>query len=136
MRQRGLNQQQLARQSDVSDSEVSRILAQKSQPGLENAYRLARAVGVSLDYLVDDTLDQPPDENPQRFEDVEREILRLCRDMGYAEAANILRIISMLGPTLALQRLIAAKPLIEPIEPATKSHGHMGSGMGAFAQSG
>ena len=136
MRQKGLNQQQLARQSDVSDSEVSRILAQKSQPGLENAYRLARAVGVSLDYLVDDAMDQPPDENPQRFEEAEREILRVCKDMGYSEAANVLRIISMLGPNLALQRLIAAKPIVEPVDAAAKAHGHIGAGVGAFAQSG
>ena len=34
---KGFNQQKLARMSRVSDSEVSRILGGKSQPGLENA---------------------------------------------------------------------------------------------------
>ncbi len=51
---KGFNQQRLARASGVSDSEVSRILAGKSQPGLENALKLSRAVGVSLDYLADE----------------------------------------------------------------------------------
>ena len=57
---KGLNGQKLARLSGVSDSEVSRILGGKSQPGLENAFRLAQAVGVSLDYLADDSLDSRP----------------------------------------------------------------------------
>ena len=52
--QLGLNGQKLARKSDVSDSEISRIMNGKSLPGLENAIALARAVGVSLDYLADD----------------------------------------------------------------------------------
>ena len=56
----GLNGQRLARKSEVSDSEISRILAGKSRPGLENAFRLAKAVGVSLDYLADDTLETDP----------------------------------------------------------------------------
>ena len=40
----GLNGQKLARLSQVSDSEISRILQGKSRPGLDNAFRLARAV--------------------------------------------------------------------------------------------
>src|SRR5271170_3230656 len=55
--QLGLNGQKLARKSDVSDSEISRIVNGKSLPGLENAIALARAVGVSLDYLADDSLE-------------------------------------------------------------------------------
>ena len=39
---KGLNGQKLARLSQVSDSEISRILAGKSLPGLENAYKLAQ----------------------------------------------------------------------------------------------
>ena len=40
--QLGLNGQKLARKSDVSDSEISRIMNGKSLPGLENAMALAR----------------------------------------------------------------------------------------------
>ena len=60
--QLGLNGQKLARKSDVSDSEISRIMNGKSLPGLENAIALARAVGVSLDYLADDALDADPNQ--------------------------------------------------------------------------
>ena len=60
MARQGLNGQKLAQRSKVSDSEISRILAGKSRPGLENAFRLARAVGVSLDYLADDALEIDP----------------------------------------------------------------------------
>ncbi len=134
MRQKGLNQQQLARQSDVSDSEVSRILAEKSQPGLENAYRLAKAVGVSLDYLVDESLDKPPDDNPHKHDEVEREILRMAKDLGYSEAVQLLRIVSILGANLSLQRLIAAKPIIEAVDPISKPSLHSGVSLG-MAQS-
>ena len=58
--QLGLNGQKLARKSDVSDSEISRIMNGKSLPGLENAMALARAVEVSLDYLADDKVDHDP----------------------------------------------------------------------------
>ena len=43
MNGQGLNGQKLARLSQVSDSEISRILQGKSRPGLDNALRLAQA---------------------------------------------------------------------------------------------
>ena len=60
MNAKGLNGQKLARLAQVSDSEISRILQGKSRPGLENALRLAQALGVSLDYLADDNIDNEP----------------------------------------------------------------------------
>ena len=60
MDRQGLNGQKLARLSQVSDSEISRILQGKSRPGLDNALRLAKALGVSLDYLADDKLEVEP----------------------------------------------------------------------------
>src|SRR5271168_5387226 len=59
-----LNGQKLARQAQVSDSEISRILQGKSRPGLDNAYRLAKAVGVSLDYLADDSVEHDTTAQP------------------------------------------------------------------------
>src|ERR1700722_20603310 len=72
---KGLNGQKLARLSQVSDSEISRILAGKSLPGLENAYKLARAVGISLDYLADDTLDADPAKAADSTSDLEKGLL-------------------------------------------------------------
>src|SRR5436853_4885341 len=89
MVRRGLNGQKLARTSKVSDSEISRILAGKSRPGLENAFRLARAVGVSLDYLADDSLETDPLANTDPLTTDERELLDLAHGIGSARAARI-----------------------------------------------
>src|ERR1700676_1662275 len=89
MVQLGLNGQKLARTSKVSDSEISRILAGKSRPGLENAFRLARAVGISLDFLADDTLDVDPIEHADPLTPDERELLDLAHGIGTARAARV-----------------------------------------------
>ena len=44
----GLNGQRLARDSKVSDSEISRILAGKSRPGLENALFAIAVVSIPV----------------------------------------------------------------------------------------
>jgi transcriptional regulator with XRE-family HTH domain len=110
-----LNGQKLARQAQVSDSEISRILQGKSRPGLDNAFRLAKAVGVSLDYLADDALDhdttttQPADNLSME----ERKILTLAQKIGFSEVLTILETIRFLGYDLAMTRLVGAKPIIE-----------------------
>ena len=113
MVRRGLNGQKLARVSQVSDSEISRILAGKSRPGLENAFRLARAVGVSLDYLADDTLDADPAQSSDPLTPEEREILDLAHGIGSARAIRILDIVRYLGCDIAMHRLLGAKPIVE-----------------------
>lgn len=100
---RGFNQQKLARLSGVSDSEVSRILSGKSQPGLENALKLARAVGVSLDYLADDQLDREP--APADGIPWEGELKELCRDIEPRNALQLLLAARTLGIDLVLRRL-------------------------------
>lgn len=111
---RGFNQQKLARLSGVSDSEVSRILGGKSQPGLENALRLARAVGVSLDYLTDDDLeaDAPPRAGQSSWDE---ELLDLARELGERNAAQVLLAAQTLGMEVALRRLygLEGKPAVE-----------------------
>src|SRR5437763_2317931 len=87
MVRRGLNGQKLSRISQVSDSEVSRILAGKSRPGLENAFRLSRAVGVSLDFLADDSLESDPAQSSDPMSAEQREILDLAQGIGYTRAA-------------------------------------------------
>jgi transcriptional regulator with XRE-family HTH domain len=112
----GLNQQRLSRASGVSDSEVSRILGGKSQPGLEIALKLARAVGVSLDYLADDSLDdEPPASAGASVAPQEEELLEIGRELGLRNAANLLSNARFLGVELAFRRLlgIVEKPVIE-----------------------
>lgn len=105
----GLNQQKLAKKSQVSDSEVSRILGGKSQPGLENAFRLARAVGVSLDFLADDALETDPSQPAGPASATERDILEAAQALGYASAFRLLDIARVLGPEVAIRRLVGAE---------------------------
>lgn len=113
MARRNLNGQRLARLSGVSDSEISRILQGKSRPGLDNAARLARAVGVSLDYLADDSLETEPAAPEEALTADERRILRLCENLGAAESLAILENARFLGYEIAMSRLVGAKPVIE-----------------------
>ena len=112
--QLGLNGQKLARKSDVSDSEISRIMNGKSLPGLENAIALARAVGVSLDYLADDQLDTDPNLPKESANELETIILRLVREIGAYESFHILQTTRFLGYEIAANRLIDGKPIITP----------------------
>src|SRR4051812_32449354 len=109
MTAKGLNGQRLARLSQVSDSEISRILQGKSRPGLDNALRLARALEISLDYLADDTIDSEPAGPADAFAADERKALALCQKIGIAEAVAILENVRFLGYETAMSRLVGAK---------------------------
>ena len=111
----GWNQQKLSRTSGVSDSEVSRILAGKSNPGLENAFRLAKAVGLSLDFMANEELTEDPRMEMAGLSDQQRELLNVANAVGIRQTAQVLDIIQHLGYELALRRLIDARPTIEPI---------------------
>jgi transcriptional regulator with XRE-family HTH domain len=113
MNARGLNGQRLARLSQVSDSEISRILQGKSRPGLDNALRLARALEVSLDYLADDRIDSEPASPADAFSPDERKILSLGQKLGVPETVAILENVRFLGYETAMSRLVGAKPVIE-----------------------
>ena len=94
----GLNGQKLARLRQVSDSEISRILQGKSRPGLDNAFRLAKAVNVSLDYLADDSLDAEPPQPADHLTPEERRLLddrpedRLQRGLDAAREYSLSRL--------------------------------------------
>lgn len=113
----GLNGQRLAQRSKVSDSEISRILSGQSTPGLENAFRLARAVGVSVDFLADDTLEADPLRTSDPVSPEERRLIELAQRVGTTRAILLLENISFIGYDMAMQRLLSARPVIE-LDPA------------------
>jgi transcriptional regulator with XRE-family HTH domain len=113
MARHNLNGQRLARLSFVSDSEISRILQGKSRPGLDNAFRLAKAVGVSLDFLADDTLDVEPAPPSDKLSAEERKILSIAQKIGCAEVVFILEALRILGYEVAISRLMGGKPVVE-----------------------
>ena len=115
---KGLNGQRLARLSQVSDSEISRILAGKSLPGLENAFRLAKAVGVSLDYLADDAMEADPTKPVETIDvatEVERSLLKTAREIGPRQASLLLEMVSFVGYEAAMSRLLHTRPVVEPM---------------------
>jgi transcriptional regulator with XRE-family HTH domain len=113
MARHALNGQKLARSSRVSDSEISRILQGKSRPGLDNAFRLARSVGVTLDYLADDSLDVEPPRAEDHLSPEERRVLSLAQKIGCSQVITILENIRFLGYEVAMSRLVGGKPIIE-----------------------
>lgn len=119
MQLQGLNQQKLARRSQVSDSEVSRILGGKSQPGLENAFKLSKAVGVSLDFLADDALEEDPARPAPILSADERDVNDLVKSLGARQVRRILETVSELGYEVAIRRLLGleAKPEGPPPAP-------------------
>ncbi len=113
MARHGLNGQKLARLSRVSDSEISRILQGKSRPGLDNAFRLAKAVNVALDYLADDSLDAEPPQPADHLTPEERKLVTTAQKIGYSEVLTMLENIRFLGYDVAMSRLVGGKPVIE-----------------------
>ena len=119
MLQLGLNGQKLARKSDVSDSEISRIMNGRSLPGLENAISLAKAVNVSLDFLADDLLEADPGIPKETTNELEAVILQLAREIGTIKAIHILQNTQFLGFDIAAHRLLEAKPIVAPMAEPT-----------------
>jgi transcriptional regulator with XRE-family HTH domain len=113
MARQGLNGQRLAQRSKVSDSEISRILSGQSTPGLENAFRLARAVNVSVDFLADDALEVDPLRARDPLSADERRVLDLAQQIDLSRAIVLLENIRYIGHDSAMQRLLMAKPVIE-----------------------
>ena len=112
MARHSLNGQKLARLSQVSDSEISRILQGKSRPGLDNAFRLAKSVGVTLDYLADDGLDI--EASSRRTTSRPRSARSSTSSRKSALAGHHdPREHRFLGYEVAMSRLVGGKPIIE-----------------------
>lgn len=77
---RGWTQAELVRRTGISKQRISRWLTQpdRHRPTLEQAFTVARALGVPLDYLADDDQDEPP---PPVATEEEIAILDLVREL-------------------------------------------------------
>jgi transcriptional regulator with XRE-family HTH domain len=109
---RGLDQSALASKVGLSKSSISRILNGAQEPKLRLAYDLAKALGVTLDYLVDDSPEIGPSDQLVMVTEDELMIIKLVR---------------LLGPTIAYQRLLnvpgtpEAPPKATPLPPVGRS---------------
>ncbi|CAN5714885.1 hypothetical protein BH23PLA1_BH23PLA1_17770 [soil metagenome] len=92
---KGVDQSALADQLGLSRASISRILSGSQRPKLEVAFRLARALGVSLDYLLDDSMEV--DHASQLM-------------MVSADELTILKLVRRLGHDVAMDRLLGVDP--------------------------
>jgi hypothetical protein len=74
---------------------------------------LAKAVGVSLDYLADDSVDVEPASPSDQLSFEERKLLSIAQRMGCAEALTILELLRFIGYEVAMSRLTGGRPVIE-----------------------
>src|SRR5438309_12094791 len=79
---RGLEQSVLAERVGLSKSSISRILSGAQEPKLRLAFDLAKALGVTLDYLVDDTLDLRPTDRLVMISEDELTVIKIIRRLG------------------------------------------------------
>lgn len=83
-----MEQSALAESVGLSRSSISRIFSGAQEPKLGVAWTLARALGVSLDFLADDTMDADPGSTWTRLSDDELTILKMVRRLGTDAAMN------------------------------------------------
>jgi transcriptional regulator with XRE-family HTH domain len=79
---RALDQYALASKVGLSKSSISRILSGKQEPKLTLAYELAKSLGVTLDYLVDDSPELGPTDQLVTVTEDELTILKIVRRLG------------------------------------------------------
>jgi transcriptional regulator with XRE-family HTH domain len=92
---RGLDQSELAARVGISKSSMSRIVSGAQEPKIQLARSLAKELGVTLDYLVDESMEATT--SSQLIAVTEDELL-------------VLKIVRRLGPNVAMDRLLAVGP--------------------------
>lgn len=80
---------EVARRANVSKSSLYRWLNGASYPPVDEALRLARVLGVPLDYLADDELDECPAPATAEITEDERAILEVFRAMGLSRTEAV-----------------------------------------------
>ena len=93
---RGLDQSALAQKVNLSKSSISRILSGAQEPKLRLAFDLAKALGVTLDYLVDDSPEVGPSDQLIMLSEDEVAILKIVRRLGRNEAFD--RLLNVTAP--------------------------------------
>lgn len=86
LRRARLSQQKAAEMTGIQQAHLSRVINGKAGLSLDQGFALARALGVSLDFLADDTMDAPP-ETSGALSESDRVILALAKTWGPELAA-------------------------------------------------
>jgi transcriptional regulator with XRE-family HTH domain len=93
-----LSQSDLAEALGTSQPQVSRWLEGGTPPRSDYLLKMARTLGVSVDYLIDDEQDEPP--QPPELSDDERFVLQLYRDLRLTRVEAARGLAAMARPAL------------------------------------
>lgn len=91
-----LSQSELAAMLGTSQPQVSRWLEGDNPPRWDYLLKMARALGVTADYLIDPALEEPP--RPPDLSEDERFLLQLIRDLGLTREEAVRRLAGMVSP--------------------------------------
>jgi transcriptional regulator with XRE-family HTH domain len=94
-----LDQATLAGMVGLSKSSISRILSGIQEPKLSLANELAKALGVTLDYLMEDSPEIGPTQHMVTMSDEELMILKIVRRLGAGVAID--RLLNVESPAHA-----------------------------------
>ncbi len=95
---RSLDQATLATKVGLSKSSISRIISGVQEPKLQLAHKLAKVLGVTLDYLVEESPELESSPHLVAVTEEELMILRIARRLGSDVAIDRLLNVAPTGP--------------------------------------
>ncbi len=95
------NQSELSRKTGIAQSAISAMTTGTRRPYGDQVFLIARALGVSADYLLDDALDKMP-EGVGGLKPEERSVLTVFRSLHISEEEGIDRLLAPLRPRNAI----------------------------------
>ena len=86
----GKSQSAIARETGIAQSTISAMTRGERRPYLDQAFKLAKALGVTVDYLIDDAQESPTSSEGETLSEGEQRVLWLFRSLAISaeEAAR------------------------------------------------
>lgn len=81
---RGLNQRAVEQRAELAANRISKLKMQGGELVASEVFRVARVLGVSCDYLLDDTLTDPA--TPSGLSAEQAKLILVAEELGYKKA--------------------------------------------------